>query len=148
MATQRLDWNACEHSSDITPKQGAIRILVVDDLPYVREAICALIEAEGVAQIVGQAENGVEALELAAQLQPDLVLMDVNMPVMGGIQAARHMAHHFPGMKIIMMSSEDLPHQCDSCAADGIAGFIFKVAFAREFAAVMHELFDGEDSLA
>ena len=66
-----------------------IRVLVVDDHTIVRDGICALLALVGDIEVVGEAVNGSEALKMVTQLQPDVVLMDIAMPIMGGLEATR-----------------------------------------------------------
>jgi len=73
-----------------------IRVLVVDDHTIVRDGICALLALAGDIEVVGEATNGNEALEKVKELNPDVVLMDIAMPIMGGLEATRRISKEFP----------------------------------------------------
>ena len=80
------------------------RILVVDDNKPMREGLKALIGLQPEMEVIGEAENGEIALKLANILRPDVILMDVQMPVMDGIEATRHIHAEMPGIKILALS--------------------------------------------
>ena len=83
---------------------GFIRVLVVDDQALVREGLAIILNAQPDIEVVGQAEDGRQAVKLAAQLEPDVVLMDLIMPVMDGVEATKEIRKRFP----------DLPEQPDA----------------------------------
>jgi DNA-binding NarL/FixJ family response regulator len=80
------------------------RILIVDDHEGFRDGVKTLINREADMEVVGEAENGQKAITLAGSLQPDLILMDVSMPIMDGIEATRRIIAKMPGMKILALS--------------------------------------------
>jgi DNA-binding NarL/FixJ family response regulator len=81
-----------------------IRILLADDHLIVRNGLCCLLQFETDFEVVGEAENGLQAIELARQCSPEVVIMDVDMPVMNGIEATRILAKEMPQVKIIALS--------------------------------------------
>ena len=81
-----------------------IRVLIVDDIPETRDHLTKLLGFETDIEVVGSASSGKEAIELAVKLQPDVVLMDINMPDMDGISATEQMAARAPGAAVVMMS--------------------------------------------
>src|ERR687889_2662491 len=81
-----------------------IRVLIVDDIPETRDHLTKLLGFESDIEVVGSAASGAEAIELAAKLSPDVVLMDINMPDMDGIAATERMATAAPMTSVIMMS--------------------------------------------
>ncbi len=83
-----------------------IRVLVVDDKPEMRQAFTNLLYFEENLTVVGTAENGQEALEKISELTPDIVLMDIEMPVMNGLEATRQIRKTRPTLPVILMSSE------------------------------------------
>lgn len=110
-----------------------VRTLVVDDSPDLLEVFCALLAAQPEIEVVGTAENGVEALRRSAKLHPDLVLMDVTMPEMDGVTAASLMAKFPNRPHVILMSSDDRccgEHELDAAGAEA---FIFKPRFRQQF---------------
>jgi DNA-binding NarL/FixJ family response regulator len=80
------------------------RILIVDDHALFRDGLKMLIDHESDMEVVGEAENGEVAIERARELRPDIILMDVKMPVMDGVEATRHIKAEMPGMKILALS--------------------------------------------
>ncbi len=82
------------------------RVLIVDDAPYIRELL-VLILTKGGFEIVGEAGDGAEAVQKVQSLKPDLVLMDIVMPLKSGIQAAQEILEKVPGTKVVMMSTVD-----------------------------------------
>ena len=83
------------------------RVLVADDNPYIRKALCRLFEAEADYDLCAEAENGKRAIELALQCQPDLIILDLSMPVMNGLDAARELKRLMPDVPIILFSLHD-----------------------------------------
>src|SRR5580658_4867230 len=88
-------------------KQPVIKILVVDDQALVREGMAELLSLEEDLQVVGQAANGEEACNLVGQLKPDIVLMDVRMPVRDGVTATGIIHQQYPEIKIIVITTFD-----------------------------------------
>ncbi len=90
-----------------------IRVLVVDDSATAREALCVILRSEPSIQIVGEATDGVQGVELAAQLKPDVITMDINMPQMNGYEATRAIMASAPAPIVVVTSvtQEELVHQ-------------------------------------
>jgi NarL family two-component system response regulator LiaR len=86
--------------------KAKIRVLLVDDSSDFRETLCGFLETKANLEVVGQACNGQEALTLSKELTPDVVIMDVNMPDMDGIQATREISQLYPDVKVIAYSLE------------------------------------------
>ncbi len=80
------------------------RIVVVDDHELFRESLVSLLALEHDLEVVGQASNGLEALQIVEETRPDLVLMDLQMPVCGGLQATRHIHQRFPATRLLILS--------------------------------------------
>ena len=103
-----------------------IRILLVDDQPLFRRAIATLINEQDDLTVVGEAVNGLEGVEKAHALTPDLVVMDVEMPVMNGVEAARLIREQLPAIKVIMLTvSEEDDHLFDAIR-NGVHGYLLK----------------------
>lgn len=103
-----------------------VRILLVDDQPLFRRAIATLINEQDDLTVVGEATNGLEGVEKAHALTPDLVVMDVEMPVMDGVQAARLIREQLPAIKVIMLTvSEDDDHLFEAIRG-GVHGYLLK----------------------
>ena len=101
-----------------------IRVLVVDDWPSTREGIKAMLSSSSNIQVTGEASNGQEAVQVAAEEQPDVVLMDVRMPVMDGLEAARLIKDGWPQIKVILLSME--PPSREEMLASGADRFLLK----------------------
>jgi two-component system, response regulator PdtaR len=112
---------------ELTPasRAKAIRLLVVDDDDAVRAVLAEMLEEEGF-QVVGQAIDGIEGVSLALSLTPDGVLLDVRMPRMGGIEAARAILAQLPNVRIVMLSAyNDASLQAEAKEA-GVSAFLVK----------------------
>ena len=106
--------------------EDKIRILVVDDHAVVRQGITALLGLHPDIEMVGEAGDGQEAVEKARQLHPDVILMDINMPKMDGIQATRIIHSEFPYIRIIGLSIHDKEDQADQMIQAGASAYCTK----------------------
>ena len=116
-----------------------MRVLIVDDQAPFRRAARAVLAATPDFEAVGEAESGEQALELADELAPALVLMDINMPGIDGIEASRRITARRPGTVVVLLSTyraDDLPGDAASC---GAAGYVHKEDFG---AAVLREIWE------
>lgn len=104
----------------------AIRVLIVDDQPLIRTGIATLLGRKADIAVVGQAGNGREALELVAALDPDIVLMDVMMPVMDGVEATRQLAARGPRPAVIMLTTFHDDERVLQSIAAGARGYLLK----------------------
>ena len=89
------------------PVQSKIRVLIADDHPVVREGLSAMLSREDDIEVVGLAENGQKAIERAGELHPDIILMDLRMPEVDGIEAMRRIKISHPGIKFIVLTTYD-----------------------------------------
>lgn len=105
---------------------GDIRILLVDDMPLFRHAIATLIADQPHLSVVGEAENGLHALEMARTLRPDLVLMDVEMPVMGGVEATRRIRDELPNVKVVILTVSEADEPLFEAIRFGAHGYLLK----------------------
>ncbi|HBR97258.1 MAG TPA: DNA-binding response regulator [Gammaproteobacteria bacterium] len=103
-----------------------VRILLVDDHPLVRDGIASRLDDESWIDIVAQANNGEEALSLAHALNPDVVLMDVAMPVMDGLEAARRFQAELPDCRVLILSMHDDREYISELMQLGAAGYVLK----------------------
>jgi len=108
------------------PPADAIRILLVDDHRLFGEAMRATLAMDGRLEVVGLAFDGAEAVRLAAELEPDVILMDLEMPVMDGIEATRQIHDADPTIQVLMVTSSDSPMDSARAREAGAAGFIRK----------------------
>jgi two-component system nitrate/nitrite response regulator NarL len=103
-----------------------IRILLVDDQPLFRGAIAALIDGQDDLEVVGEAENGLDGVEKAGTLSPDLVVMDVEMPVMNGVEATRLIREQRPSVKVVMLTVSDSDEHVFEAIRLGAHGYLLK----------------------
>jgi DNA-binding NarL/FixJ family response regulator len=109
------------------------RAVVVDDSPFFLEAACALLELNQDIDIVGVAADGVNAIEAVASLGPELLLMDINMPYLDGLNAALLISTRFPSVAIVLMSAEESDEIRADCQACGAVAFVHKLYFMEQF---------------
>jgi two-component system, NarL family, response regulator LiaR len=103
-----------------------IKLLICDDQYVVREGLKAIFEIDKGINVVGTAADGAEALELIPQLRPDLVLMDLKMPIMNGVQATRHIRQKYPDVKILVLTTYDADEWVFDAIRSGAAGYLLK----------------------
>ena len=120
-----------------------IRVLLVDDHPLVIDGIQARLEKEGGIEVVGQAGNGREAIELAQSLRPDVVLMDVSMPVMNGLEATRELRHRSPETRVLILSMHDNREYMVELMQSGARGYILKDVSAAEMVKAIETVCQG-----
>jgi two-component system, NarL family, nitrate/nitrite response regulator NarL len=108
------------------PEHERIRILLVDDQPLFRGAIAALIDGQDDMEVVGEAENGLDGVEKARVLIPDLVVMDVEMPVMDGVEATRLIREQLSTVKVIMLTVSEADDHVFDAIRFGAHGYLLK----------------------
>ena len=124
-----------------------IRILIADDHHVVRRGLVFFLKTQQGIEIIGEAKNGQEAVELAAQMTPDIILMDLDMPVMNGIEATRQIKAQNPLIKIMMLTSfSDQDHVIPAIEA-GASGYQLKDIEPDELVRAIKQLMDGENQL-
>jgi DNA-binding NarL/FixJ family response regulator len=109
-----------------TGRSGPIRILLVDDQPLFRRAIATLIEEQPEFAVVGEAADGLEAIEKAHALAPDLIVMDVEMPVMNGVEAVRILRDQLPSIKIVVLTVSESEDYLLDAIRFGAHGYLLK----------------------
>ena len=120
------------------PGRGVkIRILLVDDHAVVRQAMARLLGAESDLEVVGEAADGKIGVDLTKQLQPDIVLMDINMPVLNGMEATQQIRAECPGVQVIGLSMFGAAEQADAMRNAGAVAYVSKAAPAEELLAVI-----------
>lgn len=108
------------------PIEGTIRLLICDDQAIVCEGLRAILEPVPEIEIVGVANNGIEAIELTRTREPDLVLMDLKMPRMNGIQATRAIREQFPNVHVLVLTTFDEDEWLIDAIRHGAAGYLLK----------------------
>ncbi|MEH6957782.1 response regulator transcription factor [Neobacillus drentensis] len=112
-----------------------IKVLIVDDQELIRESLSIVLGGESDFEIVGLAEQGKMAVELAKQLSPDLVLMDIHMPLMDGVEATRQIKSQFPGVKVIILTTFQELEYVREALATGAEGYLLKAIHPKDLAA-------------
>jgi CheY-like chemotaxis protein len=121
-------------------ESAPIRTLVVDDTPDVLNVVCAFLDMEDRVELIGRATDGSEALEAVRSLRPDLVVMDVQMPIMDGLTAAALIRLQFPEVSIVLMSACPSHFIENQIRASGADAFIDKLEFGEMFPRVLSRL--------
>jgi DNA-binding NarL/FixJ family response regulator len=104
----------------------SIRILIVDDHPVTREGLHAALDVEDGVEVIGEAGSGEQAIEDAGELRPDVVFMDVRMPGMGGIEAARAIRQASPETKVILVTVDESRASISEAIQAGVSGYLLK----------------------
>ncbi len=123
------------------------RIVIVDDHDFVRDGINVMLSYERDFLIVGEAENGRDALELCRRVGPELVLMDVRMPEMDGLTATRAIKHEFPTISVLMLTMHENQDYLLEAIRAGAAGYVLKDAPQHELATAIRRVLGGETTL-
>jgi DNA-binding NarL/FixJ family response regulator len=125
-----------------------IRVLVADDQPLMRAAFDMTIRAEPDLELVAEAANGLEAIDQARRLRPDVVLMDVRMPQLDGVEATRVLVSEDPSMRILMLTTFDIDEYAIEALRAGASGFLLKDVRPEELAEAIRIVARGDPLLA
>lgn len=125
-----------------------IRILIADDHTLLRNGICALLEDEPDMTIVGEASDGREAVRLAGQLKPNVVLMDIAMPLLNGLEATRQIKREHPEINVLVLTMYDNEEYFREMLEVGASGYIIKRAAATEMVTAIRAVYSGEAVLS
>ena len=125
-----------------------IRVLLADDQALVRAGFRLILEAEPDMEVVGEASDGTEALEQAQATDPDVVLMDVRMPDLDGIEATRRLLANGEGPRVLMLTTFDLDEYVIDAFRAGASGFLLKTAPPDQLVAAVRTVHAGEALLA
>jgi len=125
-----------------------IRVLIVDDHTLVRDGIRALLALVADVEVVGEAANGKEALEKVKGLAPDVVLMDLAMPIMSGLEATRRIRREFPGIRVLALTQYDDSEYVIPIIEAGACGFVTKMVAFSELASAIQAAYRGESYLS
>jgi DNA-binding NarL/FixJ family response regulator len=121
-----------------------ITVLLAEDHAIVRQGLCALLNVDGHFRMVGEARNGREAVEMARTLKPEVILMDIAMPVLNGLEATRQILRANPAAKIVILSAHSDDEYIERMRAAGVAGFLEKQSSAEILTKAIQEVARGK----
>lgn len=125
-----------------------IRVLVTDDHAIVRDGVSALLALTGDIEAIGEASNGRQALEMVRELRPDVVLMDIVMPLMDGLEATRRIRKEFPETRVIVLTQYEDREYVFPVIEAGASGFVSKAAAASELTSAIRSVYHGDSFLS
>jgi DNA-binding NarL/FixJ family response regulator len=121
-----------------------VRVLVAEDFEAFRRFIRSTLEKRPELQLVGEVSDGLDAVQKAVELKPDLILLDVGLPTLNGLEAARQIRELVPESKIIFLSQESSPHIVREAFALGARGYVVKANAGSELLAAVEAVLSGE----
>ncbi len=121
-----------------------IKVLIADDHPMFREGVRSMLRREGSVELVGEAATGSAAIALATELQPDVILMDVHMPEVDGIEATRRILHHHPHMHVLVLTMFEDDDSVFAALRAGARGYLLKGADKAEIVRAINGVASGE----
>jgi two-component system NarL family response regulator len=117
-----------------------IRLLLVDDHALVRRGLASLLTANSALRVVGEACDGWQALKKTAELKPDLVLMDISMPGLGGVEATRRICKSLPSVKVVMLTVSEDDQDLFDAIKSGASGYLSKKVQPDELSSMLRRL--------
>jgi NarL family two-component system response regulator LiaR len=126
---------------------GNIAVILAEDHAVVREGLAELIRREADMQVVGEAGDGEEAVRLVRQFKPDVVLMDISMPVLNGIEATKQIKECVPNTKILVLTAYDNPEFISAMIEAGAVGYLLKNVRGKELTNAIRSAYEGESVL-
>lgn len=123
---------------------SVIDVLIVDDHPLLRQGLSRLLELEGKIKVVGQACNGLEALRLAGELAPDVILLDINMPGMNGIEVAKILRERHPNIRLLVLTIHDDESYVNEMIRMGARGYLLKDSEPSQVVEAIEKIHCGE----
>ena len=122
----------------------SLKLVLVDDHPMWRDTLRSILDHSKVAKVVGEASDGGEAVELAKRIEADVVVMDVNLPTMDGIEATRRLVAHNPETRVLVLASSDERTQVVEAVRAGACGYVLKSALPDEVVDAVRRVGSGE----
>jgi DNA-binding NarL/FixJ family response regulator len=127
---------------------NVIRVLLADDHRILREGIRALIQDQADMQVIGESEDGLDTMKKVAQLNPDVVVMDIAMPLLNGLEATRQIRRDFPHVRVLILTMHENEEYIRQVLAAGALGYVLKDAAARDLLGAIRSVYQGEAVLS
>jgi DNA-binding NarL/FixJ family response regulator len=129
-------------------RPSTVRVLVVDDFEPFRRFVCSTLGKKPELQIVGEASDGLQAVQKAEDLRPDLIVLDIDLPALNGIEAARRIRKSAPESKIVFLSQESSAHVVQEAFSLGALGYVVKTHAAIELLAAVEAVRQGRQFIS
>jgi len=126
---------------------GTLRLVLADDHEVTRTGFVSLLAGHPEFEVVGQASNGQQAVDLCVELQPDIAILDIRMPVLNGLGAARILQQRMPGLKVVIFTMDDSTDHLEAAISAGAVGYLLKDASRDEVIAGLQRVAAGEEAL-
>lgn len=125
-----------------------IKVLVAEDHTIVRKGLCALLYPESDIKVVGEAENGRQAIEMVEELNPDVILLDISMPELNGMDATRQLKKKYPDLKILILSMHSSKEYILETLRAGASGYLIKRSAPTDLIKAIHLAYNGDSFLS
>ena len=127
----------------MTTVAGVVRVLIVEDFEPFRRAVCLILEKRSNLHVVGEVSDGLTAVNHARELQPDLILLDIGLPSLDGIEAARQIRSHCPASKILFVTQESSAHFVEEAFRLGAIAYVVKIRVGRDLLPAVDAALEG-----
>ena len=124
-------------------RHDSIRVMVVDDDDLMRAGVAAILADDDEIQVIAQADDGVSAIRMAEDLRPDVIVMDIAMPLIDGVRATRHLSETLPDIRVLTLSSHTDNRRVRDIIDAGAAGYVVKSSARRELAVAVRQVANG-----
>ena len=135
------------HPSPGLSRPAAVRVLVVEDFAAFRQFICLTLGNSPDFRVIGEASDGLEALRMAVELRPDLILLDIGLPSLNGIEVARQMRSLVPESRVIFLTIESSADMVQEALSVGARGYVVKTMAESELLTAMEAVLLGKSSI-
>lgn len=147
-----VGWSVERTGGDMSPEESRseaeINVVLADDHVLVRQGIRQFLEETGDIKVMAEAGDGAEAIQLVQQLRPDIVVMDINMPKVTGVEATRRIKQHFPAVQVLVLTAYDDAPYIRALLHAGADGYILKTAPAEELVQAVRNVHQGLAALS